>query len=1265
MKKWTAFGTTLNEPDITYLQQPTTFARFIRKNFYLPVVAAWLITFSFIIDNYWSGNSSVEAVKKNIAAYIHTQENAFEKLVSDSSAINKLSSGKYSLEQLEQLAAGKFFFYIYFTNDIGIRNTVFWSSQTVIPADYIFTSPQTSGFTQLPNGYYVWRKKIQESKTYLALIPVKWNYIVTNEYLQNSFVTGDNIENSYDIAETGNNKVTSIDGNTLFSVIQKSVVSIKKNNIVAAWLKVMAAICLLIFIHLLAHFLVIKKRFSTGVVFLGLSIVLLRALSYYFPVPLNFRQFELFDPAIYGSNVVLRSLGDVLINALLFVWFVLFVRRHWYEKSIQPHVKNKLIAGLIYTVCILALIAATFASGHVVRTLVTDSQISFDVINFFTLNIYSVIGFAVLCCLFIGYFFISQVLLQIIQAMYRLPAFVLYLSIAVAGLLLLSIRLNSADTEFELYMLLWLLLYVLLLGSKMLTIFATRIISSRLVFWLFFFSVSITAVIVIENKKKELRNRQHYAETLASKVDPSSETLMNTLLTGFRNDFLAANFQRFSSDSAASQLKDSLVNGNFSGYTNKYDTKIFVYDSIETGINNIDSTAYNTLNTVLTAQAKPTGIADLYYYDESFDRFSYIAKKTVTDTSGKTLGYVFILASPKTAKTDAPYPELFSRGTKNSIESSPVYAFAVYNKLQLINSHNDYAFSTTITTEQVPKEEYNSITKKGYDELWYKAGPDKVVIIAKENNSLIESITLFSYLFCAFLLVTGIFWLINFLLQAGTGNQNWQGLKQLSIRNQIHGTVIFISVLSFIIIGVGTILFFISRYQNSNREKLSRTIHVMEKEVRNSFTEIAMFDDVVKIYDSAYRQKLEQTIAKISEIHAADINVYDIDGNLQASSLPLPYSKGIVSTRMDPVAFYHLNKLKEVQYFKEEKIGSLRFTSNYVPVIDETGREYAYLNIPYFTSESRLRQEISNFLVTIINLNAFIFLIAGIIALFITNRITQSFSFISNKMKEVNLGKMNEPIEWKRKDEIGQLVAEYNKMVSKLDASAAALAKSERESAWREMARQVAHEIKNPLTPMKLSLQYLQKAIDENSPAAKTLSTTVAKTLVEQIDHLSQIAGEFSQFANIGNPNNEVIEINSIIRTVVQLYSNTENFTITYTGLSQPVKVYGDKTHINRLITNLLQNAVQAVPATKRAEIKVDESLHNNNIIITVTDNGSGIPQDVQAQIFTPNFTTKTSGTGLGLAMCKGIVEQAKGKIWFTTIPGKGTSFFVELPLAE
>ena len=290
---------------------------------------------------------------------------------------------------------------------------------------------------------------------------------------------------------------------------------------------------------------------------------------------------------------------------------------------------------------------------------------------------------------------------------------------------------------------------------------------------------------------------------------------------------------------------------------------------------------------------------------------------------------------------------------------------------------------------------------------------------------------------------------------------------------------------------------------------------------------------------------------------------------------------------------------------------------------------------------------------------------AGLIALFITNRITRSFSLISDKMREVNLGKRNEAIEWNRNDEIGELVIEYNKMVSKLEESAQALAKSEREGAWREMARQVAHEIKNPLTPMKLSIQYLQKAIDNNQPNVKELSANVATTLVEQIDHLSKIAADFSQFANIGNTNVEQFDLHEVIASLKDLFRPNYNVEINWQPVQEQVMVTADKTQMNRLFTNLLTNAVEACKEDSTCKIDISEKRDNGSIVVSINDDGEGIPREMQDKIFVPNFTTKSSGTGLGLAMCKGIVEQAHGKIWFETELGKGTTFHVELPLSE
>jgi signal transduction histidine kinase len=468
---------------------------------------------------------------------------------------------------------------------------------------------------------------------------------------------------------------------------------------------------------------------------------------------------------------------------------------------------------------------------------------------------------------------------------------------------------------------------------------------------------------------------------------------------------------------------------------------------------------------------------------------------------------------------------------------------------------------------------------------------------------------------------------------------------------------------SFLVIGIATIIFFYNRYEKNNQDRLSKAIQIMSNDLQNKIKSNQLFYDLAGDKESSPAQELESIVTQVAEIHGTDINVYDLHGDLKITSNLVIYSKGILSERMNPLAFYYMNNEHLIQFVNEEYMGDLGFQSIYSPVRDADGKAYAYLNIPYFVSEVELEREISNFLVTIINLNAFIFLIAGVIALFITNRITSSFILIGDKMRQINLGKLNEVISWNREDEIGGLVKEYNKMVTKLEESAAALAKSEREGAWREMARQVAHEIKNPLTPMKLSIQYLQKAINNNAENVKELSANVARTLIEQIDHLSKIAADFSQFANIGNVKNEIFDLHDILYSLSSLYEATENLEFIWKPLPERILILADKTQLNRLFTNLFQNAVEACYNNDEKILRVDEELKEDRILIRISDNGDGIPEEMHSKIFTPNFTTKSSGTGLGLAMSKTIVEHARGNIWFETATGEGTTFFVELPI--
>ncbi len=1240
--------------------------RFLKEHLYLLVIAAWLVTISFIIDNYWSANSNFKTVQREITAALQNAEKDFQHTLKDVNFTSRLTGGYFDEAFFKEYTAKKYFLFSYKPDASNQMQLTNWTTQTIFPDAAIISSQKEVGFVKLSNGYYTWIKRNLKGIYVVGLIPVKWNYIVTNDYLKNQFVANSSISAAYDVASgigpTGS--VNSITGPPLFHIVQKVAGTDFKNNIFSVWFRLVAVLLIFLFIHFYAAYLSVTKGFFTGLLFLFATVIIFRGLSYFYPIPLNFRQFELFDPAVYGSNVVFRSLGDLLINVILFLWLVTFVRYHLNDRGLRLSLKNNAVKYFLLAAGCLIILEAAFSGAHIIRSLVADSQISFDVINFFSLNIYSVIGFIVLCFLAIGYFFLGQIIIYLLKPHYPRPFFALYLMVSVLALIMLSVRISSIVAGFELYVLAWLLLFLFLLNADKLNLFASRLITSKMIFWLFFFSISISAVIIVENKRKEIRNRKHYAEILATKADATSETLLNTMLTDFRADYLADNFYRLKSESSNHFFKDSLVNNNFSGYTDKYNTKIFSFDNNEQSLYNTDPVTYNQLNTILNTQAKPTGVPGLFYYDQAYDRFSYIIKKVILDASKHLAGSIFILVSQKNVRNETLYPELFSRGHNNAIENSSTYAFAIYSNGKLISSYNDYPFATKFPNRYFAGQPFLLLNTNSHSEMWYNAGGNKYVVIAKENSLSIESLTLFSYLFCGFLLLTALFWIINVLIRSRLYPSRIKDYLQLTIRNQVHGTIIFFSTISFLVIGIATILFFIGRYENNNREKLSNTIHIMEKEIKSNLSSGWLMSDTLQMQEFSSKKEIEQAINKISEIHGVDVNLYNLKGDLKFSSLPLPYIKGIVSTKMEPLAFYHLNHEKEVQFFQKEHIGKLIFLSNYVPIIDASGNEYAYLNIPYFTSQSKLKDEISNFLVTIINLNAFIFLIAGIVALFITNRITSSFSLISEKMKKINLGKRNEAIIWHRKDEIGGLVEEYNKMVNKLDKSAEALAKTEREGAWREMARQVAHEIKNPLTPMKLSMQFLQKSIENNAPNVKELSVRVANTLVEQIDHLSTIASEFSQFANIENADKQRIDLNESLKSIQHLYDGNEEISLTWHLVKEPAFINADKTHINRLFTNLIQNGQQAVPEGSLAIIIITEQIINNTVLIKIKDNGTGISENIQSKIFTPNFTTKTSGTGLGLAMCKRMVEQTNGSIHFETSETEGTTFFVNFPLA-
>jgi two-component system, NtrC family, nitrogen regulation sensor histidine kinase NtrY len=1248
---------------------------FFFRHGYLLIIAAWLFTFSFLFSNYWSYYSSPQGVKRSLEKSILQREASFADLSTDTALVNRLFTRTYNYKDIRRLQRKDYYVFAYDSSDNN-RWLAFWSTNAVLPEEWQAPLDNRTTFAELKNGYYeVLSRRVRSNDSghmrfLVAVVPVMLEYSIKNNYLVEHFYDKPALGPEYSITiKPPGLPVLNGQNLILFYLNYDRTRDTGPPNLLSVILRVLGCICVLIFINLFAAMVAKQRSPLKGFVFLLVMIMFLRILSYLYAFPFNLRALNIFAPLIYAKDEIFRSLGDLLLNVLLTFWLLLFFRQH--VKTIRmPQVKKPWQQRLVIIVASFILYVVGQFLSELIQSLVIDSKISFDVANPFSLNEYSVIGAIILGFIAFSFLFFSQIINYLLNELTHFRHRTKYMFLAALGIIWLLFRFHNPEIYFSIAMVIWIILYVVLLDLLSFQ-FENSLATVPFLFWLFLLTITTSAVLVYYNNEKELHSRERMANDLSKQKDPYLEALLPDITKKMESDDVLQQFfqQRNASNMPRTMLLNDLKQKYFKGYLSRFNVTIYLFDEEGMPMYNVDTTSFATLSRRMRDQSELVG-GDLYYNERGVNDFSYLGRKDFyrsDDIEQEKVGYLVYELTPAVVNAQRLYPELLVDGEvyDPEKESSVPYSYAIYDKGELVINNNDYAFPVKLYDSDIPKEDVSEKSVNGYSQLIYVASKTKVVIVVKENRSFMEFITLFAYMFCLFLLIITLYRVIDLLVKARMRIGNLRALININIRKKVSGTIIFIVVFAFVILGLTTILFFIDRSERENKERLSHTINEVSQGVEKVFANQRMFDDVESLYDPIFQSSLSSSIGEIAEDRALDINIYDRDGNLQVTTQPLITEKGLLSRKINPDAFLHLNGQQRIQWIQGEEIGSMRYLSGYMP-LRSNGEIFAYLNIPYFATQTELNQQISNFLVALINFNAFIFLIAGLLALLITNSITKSFSLVTEKLKHVSLGQQNDEIEWEKDDEIGALVKEYNKMVRKLEVSAARLAKSEREGAWREMARQVAHEIKNPLTPMKLSIQYLQRAIDNDAPNVKQLSHNVARTLVEQIEHLANIASDFSTFARIGDVNNEVLLLNEVLHSLKDLYQNHEHFNVHFEQPAKAYYVFADKTQMNRLFTNLLQNAVQAIPEEKAGEVTI--SMYEKEpgwVTVSVTDNGDGIPPEIQSKIFAPNFTTKNSGTGLGLAMCMNIVSRAKGEIWFETQPAVGTTFYVKLPIND
>ncbi len=479
-------------------------------------------------------------------------------------------------------------------------------------------------------------------------------------------------------------------------------------------------------------------------------------------------------------------------------------------------------------------------------------------------------------------------------------------------------------------------------------------------------------------------------------------------------------------------------------------------------------------------------------------------------------------------------------------------------------------------------------------------------------------------------------------------------IRRLSLRVRIFFAMILLVLIASILIASVTIYQYNEEARDYHRDRLERK----ENNIKRNL-DFVIRGTTWEVKTEKVRLIFKEEIYKIADIHQSEINIFDLEGGLLMSS-KWSIEEDAFSQCLSPQILNVLSNTAKHRYVEKTTLNDQTYQSSYTYITDEKFKPIAILNLPYLENDDFLNKELNEFLERLGYAYFAMLILAILLAYFLSKYITKSLKTISDKINATRLEKQNKRIEIESSsEEIATLVNSYNSMIDELQESAVKLATSEREQAWREMAKQVAHEIKNPLTPMRLSVQSFQRKFDPEDPEIHQKVDEYSKTLIQQIDTMSSIASAFSNFAKMPAQQNEMLNVVQIVKLALDIFS--EDY-IVFVADEKEVISQLDRTQLIRVVTNLVKNAIQAIEDDKDPKVVVSVISENNLVKIAVSDNGRGISEENIPRIFEPKFTTKSSGMGLGLAMVKNIVETYNGTITFTSQRGKGTTFTVTFP---
>lgn len=1131
-------------------------------------------------------------------------------------------------------------------------NLKYWTTNNIpVPVSTTFGFFEPS-LINLNNGWYMCYAVQKGDWHIVGLYQIKKEYSYENDLVKNSFSKKLNIDEKVSVTTDsvhGSVRISFNKDKAYFYLLIDEEDLVSESHFTLH--NFLVTFDFLIFILLIVSvFIFYSKRYKfiaqSFPVFLLILFVVLRYLMLAKGYFSSMHELKVFSPELFAESFWLPSLGEYAMNVLLLSIFAVclcfFYKPKFYFK---PNIPIKVFLSL--SLGILMFVCSYYVSG-LFYGLVWNSSISFAFENFLKLDFFSFLGTSLILCVILSFVLIFYRLIKSLKeylSIWMLPVFTIIFHLF--GMFYLkpeAYTLMSVIIFYSLFCLLWLSLSLICLKKEITYSFSViLLILISLITSEHFSRLSI---------QKEIDAYKVLTYNLAAERDVSAEFFIKETYNEIGTDSVLARYiEKVDFANIEKRVNSMLLSRR---YFNKYEMQTTIClssDSLMIEPDNVSVDCFDFFNSQIDNYGILIPGTNFYFLDNHNGRISYLGEIS-TRLRDSTIVNIYIEFNSKIFSDGLGYPELLLDKKMMLKKTARDYNYAKYNKGRLISSKGDFKYQFTLQPEDADTAEYSFYVRDGYIHFRYRPDSENLIILSKPDTQYSKELVSLTYILSFLFILFNLFWLtVNI--------RNGALTKGVSLKVKIQISFITILILSLILTGSISIYFIVQGYKQKQREVVQDKVFSVLIELEQKVGT----EDVLDYEDADY---LNSLLVKFSNVFYTDINLYDLDGLLLSSSRAELYDKGLKGRYLDSEAYRQLIVQHSGTIIINEKIDNIDYLSAYIPFRNDNNEIIAYLNLPYFARQSEFTEEISNFTIAFSNIFLALILFSIVIGIFISRQLTRPLVIIQDKIRAMDIKKKAEKIHYTKNDELGGLIREYNRKVDELSESALKLAQSERETAWREMAKQIAHEIKNPLTPMKLSVQYLERAYDLKDENWEKTYRKVSKTLIEQIDILSGIASEFSNFAKMPASKKEVIDLREIIYTTAQLFETTENIAIKVNvDIKSDGSVNADKEQLLRVFNNLVKNSIQAIPDEKLGTILISMTEIDRSYIVKVADNGCGIPEAMLPKIFQPNFTTKSAGMGLGLSMVKSMLISNSATIHFNTEEGVGTEFVIEIPMVN